>query len=207
MTEVKLTPRKEQALETRHRIFETAVTLFDRQGYDSVTIDDICREVGMSKGAFYTHFKSKDQVLLEEFVKIDEHYLELLTEIEPLRDGIERLERFWISSLEYIERMGVKVVKVVFHSEIGPSRKEPIISSRTRPVFRIVENLIAEGQGDYIRDDMSSSQLADSVIACWRGLVFEWCLANGAFDLAARGTLIFELLKSGFQNPRTQQGT
>ncbi len=199
MTEVKLTARKEQALETRHRIFEAAVTLFDRQGYDSVTVDDICREVGMSKGAFYTHFKSKDQVLLEEFVKIDEHYTELLTEIEPLEQGVERLERFWVSSLEYIERMGVKVVKVVFHSEIGPSRKEPYISSRTRPVFRIVEGLIADGRGEYIRDDMSSAELADSVIACWRGLVYEWCLANGAFDLVARGRPIFALLKSGFQ--------
>lgn len=199
MPQVRLTPRKEQAIETRKRIFEAAVTLFEQKGYENVTVDDICAAVGMSKGAFYTHFRSKDQVLLEEFVKIDEHYGKLLEEVSEIDDGIARLSRFWTSSLEYVERMGVKAVKVVFHAEIGPSRKEPYISSRERPVFRIVEGLIGESQdGGVVRDDMSNVELADSVITCWRGLIYEWCLADGKFDLLARGDLLFELLKSGF---------
>lgn len=202
MPEVRLTPRKEQAIETRRRIFEAAVTLFEQNGYENVTIDDICAAVGMSKGAFYTHFRSKDQVLLEEFVKIDEHYKELLDEVREIDDGIERLARFWTSSLDYVERMGVKAVKVVFHAEIGPSRKEPYISSRGRPVFRIVEGLISESQGGgVVRDDMSPVELADSVITCWRGLIYEWCLADGKFDLLASGGLLFDILASGFKKP------
>lgn len=200
MPETKLTPRKEKALQTRDRIYNAAVTLFDKRGYDNVTIDDICNAVGMSKGAFYVHFKSKDQVLIEEFFNIDRHYQELSDKIFRMENDIERLRSFWRSSLEYIDKMGVKAVKVVFHTEIGPSRKTPYIASRRRPVFKIVEKLISEGQeAGYVRDDINPRELSDIAITCWRGLVYEWCLTNGKFDLQDRGQKILRVILSGLE--------
>lgn len=42
------------------RILDAAVDLFVHYGYDKTTIDDIARNAGVSKGAIYLHFKSKD---------------------------------------------------------------------------------------------------------------------------------------------------
>ncbi len=199
MPEPRATTRREQAVETRGRIFAAALTLFEKNGYDGVTVDDICAAVGMSKGAFYTHFGSKDQVLLEEFMRTEGLYDEILDEIACVEDGIEKLRRFWESSLERIENMGVGVVKVVFHAEIGPSRKESFISSKKRPVFAAVERLLGQAQAaDLVRDDMSAAQLADSAVSCWRGLVYDWCLAEGGFGLKSAGSRVFELLYNGF---------
>ena len=137
---------------------------------------------------------------MEEFVKIDEHYKELFDEVSGMENSIERLARFWRSSLEYIDQMGIKVVKVVFHAEIGPSRKTPYISSRKRPVFKIVENLISDGQAaGLVQDNPSPSQLAGSIITCWRGLLYEWCLADGKFDLPDAGDRLFEILIDGLK--------
>ena len=47
-----LTPRQIRSLQNIDRLVKTAITMFQQQGYDAVTIDDICAECGMSKGVF-----------------------------------------------------------------------------------------------------------------------------------------------------------
>ena len=50
--------------ETRRGIMESAVQLFSRSGYDAASVDEICQAAGISKGAFYHHFPSKQQLFL-----------------------------------------------------------------------------------------------------------------------------------------------
>ncbi len=47
------------------QILETAADLFVHYGYDKTTVGDIAREAGISKSAFYLHFKNKEQLLEE----------------------------------------------------------------------------------------------------------------------------------------------
>ena len=42
-----------RAEETRSRILEAAQNCFSRKGYDAASVSDICREAGITKGAFY----------------------------------------------------------------------------------------------------------------------------------------------------------
>ncbi len=50
--------------ETRANILDAAVRHFAISGYDAASVDDICEEAGVSKGAFYHHFPSKQTVFL-----------------------------------------------------------------------------------------------------------------------------------------------
>jgi AcrR family transcriptional regulator len=43
---------------------EAAIKLFSTHGYNKASVDDICEEAGISKGAFYHHFKSKQALFL-----------------------------------------------------------------------------------------------------------------------------------------------
>ncbi len=45
-------------------IIETAIKLFAQKGFTNTSIQEIANETGISKGAFYLHFKSKDALLL-----------------------------------------------------------------------------------------------------------------------------------------------
>jgi AcrR family transcriptional regulator len=47
----------------RSEILDVAATLFDTRGYASTSVDEIVRELGVAKGTFYYHFRSKDDVL------------------------------------------------------------------------------------------------------------------------------------------------
>lgn len=50
---------------TRARLLEAAFAVFAAQGYTGATIDAIVRSAGYSKGAFYFHFSSKEEIFLE----------------------------------------------------------------------------------------------------------------------------------------------
>jgi AcrR family transcriptional regulator len=50
--------------ETRSRILDAAVKRFAIAGYDAASVDEICTEAGVSKGAFYHHFPTKQAVFL-----------------------------------------------------------------------------------------------------------------------------------------------
>jgi AcrR family transcriptional regulator len=52
------TPEHKQR--TRTRIVDSARVLFNRHGFDRVSIDDVMAEAGLTRGGFYKHFPSKD---------------------------------------------------------------------------------------------------------------------------------------------------
>src|SRR5256885_6677478 len=59
------TDRFEQRKATRSKLVDAALKLFATSGYEHATVDDISQEAGYSKGAYYFHFSTKDDVLLE----------------------------------------------------------------------------------------------------------------------------------------------
>ena len=48
---------------TVEKILEVSLALFNEKGYEKTTIQDIVNALGMSKGAIYHHFKSKDEII------------------------------------------------------------------------------------------------------------------------------------------------
>ncbi|MGE5374304.1 MAG: TetR/AcrR family transcriptional regulator [Bacteroidota bacterium] len=55
---------QQRSEETRTKIMEAAIKLFSKRGYNKASVDEICEEAGISKGAFYHHFKSKQALFL-----------------------------------------------------------------------------------------------------------------------------------------------
>ena len=65
---------KTMSQDQRNHIIKTAGELFFRLGIRSVSIDDICRELGMSKKTFYVYFASKDE-LVEQLLQANISYM------------------------------------------------------------------------------------------------------------------------------------
>ena len=61
----KLTPRKQQALEMRQKIQTVALDLFDRHGFENVSVEMIAQAVGCSVGNIYHYYKSKDALAIQ----------------------------------------------------------------------------------------------------------------------------------------------
>ena len=52
----------EHKVQTRARVVESARRLFNRHGFEQVTIDQVMASAGLTRGAFYHHFDSKDEL-------------------------------------------------------------------------------------------------------------------------------------------------
>jgi AcrR family transcriptional regulator len=59
----KVIPQYKEAAKTK--IIEAAKEVFSKKGYHETTMDDIAKEIGVSKGALYSYFKSKEDLLKE----------------------------------------------------------------------------------------------------------------------------------------------
>jgi AcrR family transcriptional regulator len=55
---------QQRSEETRNCLLEAANTLFSKTGYEATSVAEICQAAGVSKGAFYHHFPSKQAVFL-----------------------------------------------------------------------------------------------------------------------------------------------
>jgi AcrR family transcriptional regulator len=70
---------QQRSEETRARILDSAIKLFSGRGYNKASVDDICAEAGISKGAFYHHFESKQALflaLLDGWLQTIDHAIE-----------------------------------------------------------------------------------------------------------------------------------
>ena len=56
---------REQVAVRRHKILEAAGRLFRERGFDAVSIADMMKEAGLTHGAFYGHFQSKDDLIAQ----------------------------------------------------------------------------------------------------------------------------------------------
>ena len=63
--------RQAQARQTERNILQAALTLMRERGFDKVSIRDICKQAGITTGAFYHHFPSKESLLNKGFAPLD----------------------------------------------------------------------------------------------------------------------------------------
>jgi AcrR family transcriptional regulator len=86
----RVTPAHEQ--EVRERIVRAATRVFSDRGFHQATMQDIVRASGLSVGAIYTYFKSKDELILAGCDLItDQEMTELARRLTPVEGFTERL--------------------------------------------------------------------------------------------------------------------
>ncbi len=192
--------RQERGQATRQKLVDAAIELFEKKGYNGVTVDDICRKAGVSKGAFYGHFESKDQALLEEYLKVDEFYREMLPRVLEEKTFVDRGTAYVRLALRYIAGQGKMVIKVAYSSQIAPGRKESPIASTDRALYTIAEAMAREAlESGELRRDLDPGEVARMIIRSVRGLVYDWCLQDGRFDLEEAGETLATVLAEGLR--------
>ena len=74
-----------RSIETRARIIKAAMDLFAQNGFEVTSVSDICDKAGVSKGAFYHHFPSKQDIFqkgMEEWLDSIDKQMALVREAE-----------------------------------------------------------------------------------------------------------------------------
>ncbi len=84
------TVRDRQRLETRRRVRECALAVFRRDGLAAARIDEIVRVAGVSRGSFYFHFPTKEDIVLELLSEAENRIAAAIAEL-PASTRIEQV--------------------------------------------------------------------------------------------------------------------
>ncbi len=180
--------REENSEKTKKTIMDNALRLFREKGYDFVSVEEITRASGISKGSFYTYFKTKSDIIVQEFWKIDRYYESYATRHLPrLKNPAEKLKAFTRAQMRYItEKIGVDSLKILYSNQILGSSgvdNKAIVDPKRR-WYRIIELIIVEGQIDgSFRSDIDALELAQGFNRSIRSVFLDWCITSGDFNL------------------------
>jgi len=202
-THTHLKRRQLKALETKMKLFKTALNLFSEKGFDMVSVDEIAATAGTAKGSFYTYFKSKEQVIVEQFKQVDNLYVEIYNDLGQDLNATEKLMTLVREQQRFAcNEMGLEVMKVVYYSQIKNSENETFFINENRSLYKILQEIITEGQqtGEF-RDDLSVKELTVMIIRCMRGVLYDWCLYEGKFDIVEEGQKYFACFIEGIKAP------
>ena len=77
--------KKSATCQKRKKIVDKAWELFAKNGYKETKVEDITKDLGISKGSFYTYFATKDELLYEVLGKIKKEINRNLENINATR--------------------------------------------------------------------------------------------------------------------------
>lgn len=83
---------------TRHEVARCAMSLFDRDGYDAVTIDDIAAASGISVRTFFRYFPAKEHVVLHEHDVAHHRLIRALERRPPTEGPVTALRHAFVES-------------------------------------------------------------------------------------------------------------
>jgi len=174
---------------TKQLIFESALTLFKKKGFDQVSIREITDYAGTAKGSFYTYFSTKSDIIVEEFWAIDAYYRSIEAEVLKQASAPRRLLRFTELQLLYVrDVIGCETLKVLYANQVLKEGSDKVITDQSRFWYTFICSIIEEGQETGLfRKEKTSAEYANFFNRAIRGLFLDWNISSASFDLVEAG--------------------
>jgi AcrR family transcriptional regulator len=137
---------REATIEPRQEILRTAARLFQQQGYDATSMNDVAAALKLSKGGLYHHFQSKDEILfhiMSHAMDItEERVINVVRKVEGTEERLRTLIRLHIGTVLSEEDREITVMLHENHPLPPALRRK--INGRKKDYVHFVENLVAD---------------------------------------------------------------
>jgi len=186
----------------RAELIDCAQGLFLTRGYEATTINDVISATGLSKGAFYHHFRSKEDLLeaiTQRFARESVGFITTL-QTDPQLDALKRLNLLLALGREW-KREHIAELKAMFTTLLAPQNAvlyHRIIDAVAAVLAPALARIIADGEAEGVFDAGDPRVAADTLL--WlsngrRGLVIA-ALAQAETDVEAGLTMIVERVRA-----------
>lgn len=193
------------AEERQEEIVRAAVELAGEHGVDSVTTQDMAKAVGITQGAIFRHFPSKDMIWLAVVHWVRGRLMGVLdVAAEQGSDPLDALEKMFFAHLAFVERVPA-IPKLVFTSQL--LKKNPKIRDLIRSILvdyeAKVTGLIAQAKAqNLVRADLDEQGAAVMFTGMIQGLVIRVPIIEARKSLVAEGKLVFPIFLYGIGSAR-----
>jgi AcrR family transcriptional regulator len=158
---------------SRQHILAVAALAFAEHGYNGVSLNDIVRDTGLTKGAFYFHFPSKEALALAVFQDKQDRWVgRILAALETKPRAIDCLEAMLDVGCDIYEQdSSARVVGRLCFELSSEASASPMLSAHLAMWFEVTEQLIARAQqeGD-VRADIDARVTAETIVGAFIGI-------------------------------------
>lgn len=179
----RLTKRQLQAIETKNKIYDAAVMEFNRKGFNNVSIEDITKAAKVAKGSFYTHFQSKEDLVLYSYTRADVAYQKAYEESEG-QDFLNRMISFLQGYYAEFETCGKELTKALITSYYAfPGNN---YYNKNRVLLQCFAKIVEQGKAEEKLDpDIPTDTYVGMFLSTLVGLEVIWCYDEGEMDMIA----------------------
>ncbi len=187
---------------TRKALMDSALRLFEEEGYDAASVQRIVDDAGLTKGAFYHHFESKEEVLHEIHDRFMDYQLELLRTVVAREEAPDVLLRQVITDV-LIEPIGIyrAEITVFTHEHRFLSRDAFAEVNAKRDEFeRLLVQLIQRGIDDGNFRPIGPPRLLAFAIIGTTAWAHTWLDPNGGMSSREIGDIFGEIIVGGLKS-------
>ena len=195
--------RERKRLQTLDLLTRSAYTLFETHGYDSVTMEQIAAQAGVSKGTLYNHFPVKEALLAHYFhQELARSARDLLPRLMKLPGFAQRLTKTLHASAHWSEAHRAYMAPYLHYrlATAQPAAQDDARYPRSG-MHTLFAALIESGQAaGELRTDLSAAQLAQHLQLLYLGALTRW-LADPRASLKREFDAVVSLFTQGAGSP------
>ncbi|MDF7809274.1 TetR family transcriptional regulator [Pontiellaceae bacterium B12219] len=165
---------KADAAKTREQILEAALKIFSAKGYSKATFVDVAREIGLSKGAVYWHFKTKPDLLAAVIAYGDAKYCASAntTQVDTVAELRRQVEAFATVYTTVLEAWSFEFFcnfQIEWSSELLAEVHEKLKEMRGDPMKKFEEQLVHLQENGALSRARDAEDLARYFGSSWVG--------------------------------------
>jgi len=173
-----MTNRQIKALDTKEKIYNSAMNKFTEKGLERTTIQEICKDAEVSIGSFYNHFNSKEDIIYEIFKRADLNFKQFKERNVDKKDIRELILEYMDYYVSFVQTNDIQFTKSFYNTS------NHYFVQEKRPMHEVLKSILREYELElnryYVED---TDMLVDTLFLTSRGVIFHWCLKEGTFDL------------------------
>ncbi len=149
--------------EKKRRLYESAIELFGKYGYDGLAVDVYCEQAGISKGSFFQYFPSKIHLLEMAVLLFDSHLTQLVHEIEETEPGPLARQRLAHLFHRFLADSILTPAEEQFYLFATTASRHATIELANLDLERHLTSYIAE----IVKRGQTTGELSDSLNSTW----------------------------------------
>jgi AcrR family transcriptional regulator len=162
---------------TMHRMQVTGLELFYKKGFYNTSVDDILKELSLSKGAFYYHFQSKEDFFISivQNLIVRKVYSMMIEPIEGKEDPFKAIELCFENAMSTAEHNELDYGFVLSNFITEFNGRNELISKYLRDIYKVWEvnivSILQKGKTDgYVARHVDSEAVATFLISSFMGV-------------------------------------
>lgn len=164
--------------QVKQQIINTAVPLFQKYGFNQVSVKDIASAMGVTTGTLYHHFKNKEEIMDAVVFQHREGFDKLLAIYQDSSNPVYDLQEFLG---DFMVRQVIQDGKEYTQYRISSVMKFELKDTPFEKIVRtLVESAVAKGM---IRSIYSANEISDLLLSVYRGSVYQYAVSTVPFDI------------------------